>query len=232
MLSITLNDLECMSEQRRKALALFILDDLATNLELGGDPEHATIPSFSEHVENEEAGETPSPESAFGNAASPAPADNERLDKSGLPWDERIHASTRTKNADGQWKRKRGIDEATVTQVEAELRQLMAIPSPAPLTVTEVPQPAPSQETPAASAPGPVLVPAPPAPAPAANPAQSDFIALVQRCTQLVATGKLKQEELTAAVNGVGVPALPMLASRPDLIPQVSAAIDATIIGR
>lgn len=44
------------------------------------------------------------------------------LDASGLPWDERIHASTKTKKADGTWTARRGVDKATSQAVEAELR--------------------------------------------------------------------------------------------------------------
>jgi hypothetical protein len=44
------------------------------------------------------------------------------LDIQGLPWDERIHAANKTKNADNSWRKRRGVDAGLVAQVEAELR--------------------------------------------------------------------------------------------------------------
>lgn len=43
-------------------------------------------------------------------------------DSSGLPWDERIHASTKTINKDGTWKKRKGVQQVDVDAVEAELR--------------------------------------------------------------------------------------------------------------
>lgn len=58
------------------------------------------------------------------NAAAPA------VDSKGLPWDARIHASTKRQNADGGWKAKSKVDAALVAQVEAELRARVASPIP------------------------------------------------------------------------------------------------------
>lgn len=53
------------------------------------------------------------------------------LDSDGLPWDSRIHSSSRKKLAKTQqWKKARGVDADLVARVEAELRQAMAIPAP------------------------------------------------------------------------------------------------------
>lgn len=52
------------------------------------------------------------------------------LDSRGLPWDGRIHASTKTRLAkDDSWKLKRGLEPAYVEQIENELRQVMSIPN-------------------------------------------------------------------------------------------------------
>lgn len=72
-------------------------------------------------------------------AAPAAQASLAELDKNGLPWDERIHAGTKAKNADGSWRQRRGLnDEGLVKRVEAELRQLVAnnATSAAPLSPT------------------------------------------------------------------------------------------------
>lgn len=97
-------------------------------------------------------------------SAPAAPANHADLDKNGLPWDERIHAGTKAKNADGSWRSRRGLnDEGLVKRVEAELRQLVAnnATSAAPLASTA------SGATPASPAPA-VAPPVPPVPAPAA----------------------------------------------------------------
>lgn len=59
-------------------------------------------------------------------AALTPPAPVVDLDSTSLPWDERIHASTKSKIANGTWKGKRGVDAALVVAVEAELRAVAA----------------------------------------------------------------------------------------------------------
>lgn len=46
--------------------------------------------------------------------------DNER-DSENLPWDSRIHSSSKAKVNSGRWKQKKGVDEAVLAQVKAEL---------------------------------------------------------------------------------------------------------------
>lgn len=51
------------------------------------------------------------------------------LDSRGLPWDARIHASTKSKTKAGVWTALRGLnDDAKVARIEAELRQSAALP--------------------------------------------------------------------------------------------------------
>lgn len=103
------------------------------------------------------------------NATPPA------TDKNGLPWDERIHAGTKALNADGTWKKRRGVDDATVAAVTAELMNIKGeaqnLPDPVAVNVPEsVPTPAP--------APAPTPEPTP-APVPSTNRIQ-DFQQIVQ----------------------------------------------------
>lgn len=110
----------------------------------------------------------------------PEPQDDEptndappATDKNGLPWDERIHAGTKALNADGTWKKRRGVDDATVAVVTAELTG--AAPQPEP---TPAPQPEPTP----APAPTPAAQPEPtpaPTPVPSTNRIQ-DFQQIVQ----------------------------------------------------
>lgn len=51
---------------------------------------------------------------------SAAPAGG--VDSAGLPWDERIHASTKTVKGDGTWTRRKGVQDTTYNAVVAELK--------------------------------------------------------------------------------------------------------------
>lgn len=53
------------------------------------------------------------------------------VDSAGFPWDHRIHATTKGRNMDGRWKKKKNVDEAVIGQIELDLRQTYAAP-PAP----------------------------------------------------------------------------------------------------
>lgn len=84
------------------------------------------------------------------NLSATAPA--VELDKNGIPWDERIHAGTKRKNADGTWSMKKGVDKELAAQIIAEYQ------SAAPATTTVPAAPA------APAAPAKPGVPTPPAP--------------------------------------------------------------------
>lgn len=124
--------------------------------------------------------ETPAP------VPQPEPQDDEptndtppATDKNGLPWDERIHAGTKALNGDGTWKKRRGVDDATVAAVTAELTGASPAPTPAP---QPEPTPAPQPETTPAPQPDPTPAPTPeptPAPVPSTNRIQ-DFQQIVQ----------------------------------------------------
>ena len=93
-------------------------------------------------------------------AAAEQPADTApELDASGLPWHADIHASTKTKTAKGIWTKRKGVDDATVARVTAQLRA-----SYPDTSVAEPPAaaPAPVVTTPVVAAP--VITPAPAAP--------------------------------------------------------------------
>lgn len=54
---------------------------------------------------------------------NPADIANAELDKEGLPWDDRIHAGTKTKTQKEVWTRKKGVADNVFDAVVAELRQ-------------------------------------------------------------------------------------------------------------
>lgn len=54
---------------------------------------------------------------------TPGIAGTQELDAAGLPWDDRIHSSSKEKLVkDSTWKLKRGVDKTVVAQVEAQYR--------------------------------------------------------------------------------------------------------------
>lgn len=86
----------------------------------------------------------PQPEGGAPSVAPPAPgaAPAVALDKEGLPWDARIHAGSKTFKADGTWKARKNLDDATKASVTAELRAVMAAPAPQAPAAPPPPSPA------------------------------------------------------------------------------------------
>ena len=135
--------------------------DASTGTLASSAPAGTPVAGTSDNGNGQAAPPTASPSSA--------PPAGVELDAKGLPWDGRIHAGTAAKPikvGDGSWRKRRGVDDATVATVEAELRQVMAAPgpnaTPAAPTAAASPEPAP--------APAPTAAPAapPPTPEPAA----------------------------------------------------------------
>jgi hypothetical protein len=145
------------------------------------------------------------------------------LDKRGFPHDARIHSSPPSiRKGDGQWRGRRGLDNATLETVEAELRAKgygVAVP-PAPVIppppavsdapVTIPPPPPANTSTPAS----PPVIPPPPPPAtgqpqgvPQGNQVKPLFAQLVDRVAALRKV-PVAPEILTAAYTEVmGKPA-------------------------
>lgn len=63
------------------------------------------------------------------------------VDSAGVPWDARIHASSKATVADGTWRMKRGVDKAVVDAVTAELngQQPVAVETPPMPVMPEMP---------------------------------------------------------------------------------------------
>lgn len=126
------------------------------------------------------------------------------LDSKGMPWDGRIHASSKAKIADGTWRAKRGVEPELVTKVEAELRGAQAAPGPA-----------------SAFAPHP-FGEGTPSGAPAAPVGPSRYTLLMSRLPQHMAAGDIKPDQVTAACIMVGVQSIAALATRDDLVDSVA----------
>jgi hypothetical protein len=112
---------------------------------------------------------------------------------------------------------KRGVDPALAVQVEGELKQLMALPG----VVQAIPAPPPPVTV--------AAIPAPPVTAAVVEDRQA-YVKLISKASAAIGAKTLTTEQLTAAVVAAGVPSLPLLANRLDLVPQVMAAIE-TMIG-
>ena len=141
------------------------------------------------------------PTAATGPTAAPVTVER---DATGLVWDGRIHASTKTKTKEGVWTAKRNVDAIFKAQVEADLRGVAA-PAPAP------------------AAAAPATPPAAPPVAPAAGPAPT-FAAYMAQVGEYYTNQPIKaMEAMTAALVPHGMQHVGQLAGRPDLIPQVDA---------
>lgn len=155
------------------------------------------------------ASAVPSPPPA---AATPVPAG--AVDAKGLPWDERIHASSRAKIADGSWRVKRGVDPTKVTEVEAELRAQSFQPG----TIAD---PAAYEAAKAAGTIREIQPDAPPAPpAPPLPPAAPEltFGMVAKRVTAKLTLGELTTAELTKRLAELGFPeGLHTVNARPDM---------------
>lgn len=139
---------------------------------------------------------------------SPAVAGTVERDKAGLPWDHRIHAKTKTKNADGTWRKLRGVDDAVVVAVEEELRRVAALTAP--------PAAAPAAALPPAPLTGTALPPAPPA------LDLSTFPAIAQALAPHLASGKMTNLTVTTTLGEFGMANLFQLATAS---PEVQRAV-------
>lgn len=91
------------------------------------------------------------------------------LDKNGIPWDERIHAGTKRKNADQTWSMKKGVDKDLYAEIMA---QYQAAPN-----YSELPDMTPVVEQKPAPTPPGKPVPTKPAPTPPGKPVQHKLTA-------------------------------------------------------
>lgn len=176
-------------------------------------------------------GEPPAPPAPPVSPATP-PAGID-VDVKGYPWDGRIHSSSRAKVADGSWRQRRNLDPVVLAAVERELQQTMGLP------VTTAAPVSPLSPPPAVVPPAPFALSAvPPVPpvsisptplagaAPSAFPSETaGFPALMTKLTAAFVAKTITQEQILAAVQSVGLPSLPMLVSRPDLVVPVATAL-------
>lgn len=172
-----------------------------------------------------------------------------------MPWDGRIHASSKAKVADGSWRYKRGVDDKVIAPIEAEIRAALGAPAvavggtapafgahpfseqPAPVVAPPAVQtvvaavPAVAAVPPAPVAPAAVVAP-PPAASVAVPVAPAAPVAGITTYEQLMAalppkivSGELTAAQMQEACEMYGVPSIAALGQRPDLVPFVVAAL-------
>lgn len=257
-MQITL-DVSSLTAAERSHVAQFITDYPTPESVQGNasfDDVIAPMPSFTFPVVEEEDEDevTPAPEVSFGPVlvptipppppvpVAPVATTGVTLDKNGFPWDDRIHSGNKAFVADGTWRKRRGVDDALVAQVEVELRAVMNIAAPAPvippIPVVQVAAEIPADEAPmmpmhnASTVPPPPPLPAivpPPPPPPPPPPAVAEpnaYLNLIQLVTNVISTQKLTRPQVEACITSIDPSLnLQLLSKRPDLIPQIAAQI-------
>ena len=146
---------------------------------------------------------------------TPGPLPTTELDIKGIPWDGRIHASSKNKVADGSWRLKRGVDPEVVKQITEQIKQTMAAPAP---VAGAAPSGLAAQPWPFAD----------PAAGGGDTPPPINFAWLMGILPIKITAGELTPKMVTEACNVFGVPTLPDLAAREDLVPSVAKALGLT----
>lgn len=153
------------------------------------------------------------------------------LDARGLPWDGRLHASTKRVTQGGTWQAKKGLNDASmVARIEAELVGTVAHLAPenierltpggvAPVAPVEAPQ---APVVPVA----PTAVEAPPAPT---APQGMTFPDLMKKAMPLVNSQKLTAAMMLSIAQTVGAANWPGLMHLPNKIQEASDLIDAYV---
>jgi hypothetical protein len=179
--------------------------------------------SMTAHADTQVNTSLPEPTSVFGqpaqttvNVASLAVPLSElhAHDADGIKWDKRIHSSSKELNKDGTWRKRRGVDDALVAQVEAELRR-------APLPEAELNQPK-FVELPSTLQPVTHVDVTP-------TVGTMTFTELLDGVTKAMVAGQLSQATIAEALKSVGLEALPHLLGNPTSIPAFREALGGVV---
>lgn len=212
-------------------------------------PSVAAAPAAGDGETNGSDAAAPPPPVPAAPPAPPAAEAAAEYDSAGVPWDNRIHSDGKSTNNDGTWRGRRGVSKDAAKKIVDELRAAGKVRDPAPAAAAAPVPPAPA---PAAAAPPPPAAPASPAPiaapppseaqpaaappvpaapaaapTPGANPA-AEFARIMRVVTeaQTAVPPRLTPENLTAALQAVG------LTAPAQLLPaaaDVKATFEATV---
>lgn len=208
----------------------------------GGGVSDATRAAEPESATGAEATpESPAQSAGTQEDAQGAETSDLDLDADGLPWDSRIHSSSKKKLVkDNRWKKRRKPADqeesqwnAYVDSVESELRRVMQAGPDKPIQ-PEARQPEPEPAAPSGpSAPTGPATPTGPAspsgPAAPSGPTQTEApageITTLPELFQLITGNNISDAAVMKAINAQGIESLPLLGARPDLIPAVAKAL-------
>lgn len=109
------------TETARYLLALAGIQDATAFIKSRGDNNH-DVASDNGHSINE------SDNDRNNNPITSVPHDGVEVDVIGVPWDYRIHSSSKNKTADGKWKMKRNISEKTAEKINENNKTALAAP--------------------------------------------------------------------------------------------------------
>lgn len=155
------------------------------------------------------------------NAAAGSPAGGVELDTQGIPWHHEIHASTKSKNKDGSWMKKRGLnDEAKYNRIVAELKALHAMPAPAAAPAAAPLQPLQPAGLPTTLPPLQPLQPITPT-------VPQNFDEMMPRITAAIVAKLLPEDIVAKACAARQLPGAVSLVTRSDFVPQIWADIQA-----
>ncbi len=197
--------------------------------------DRCTYDEFLKYDEDFNGTDTPSTAAAtFGGNA-------DNLDDDGIPWDKRIHSQGKTKSKGGTFNlRKKPATYETkeqwtayVEEVKQELRGVMSAPvtetvTPPPIVEETVTPPVITETvTP------PPIVETPPLTETVTPPPADDDVKTFQQLMLLITKNnkKIDKDQVLEILKRHGVTAVPLLATRTDLIPQVATDIKALING-
>jgi len=170
------------------------------------------------------------------------------VDADGLPWDQRIHSSNQKKTATGHWQRRRNLEAGVYERVAGEIlagagkiapQFAAAVQSAGAPTVSfptdngapGFPSNAPAISFPTDNGAGAPQVQTPAqqgaAPGTAAAPALGawTFPRFLKAHAAAVQSGRSNDEAMNSVLQAFNIASLPFLASRPQDIPSVAAAL-------
>lgn len=156
------------------------------------------------------------------------------VDSRGIPWDSRVHSSSKAINeSDGQWKKMRGVDPKLLSKVEAELlvkanEAATVITNPATVFAENPAGPAMPPGPGAAISAGPAMPPKQPDNAPVSF---VDLMKWIGKHSQTVnnPTGKLLPEMVTSICKHYEFGSIQDVAREPDFVPYIYQYLTQTI---
>lgn len=156
------------------------------------------------------------------------------IDSTGLPWDSRIHSSSKELNSNGEWKKRRGVSPQVLDAVTKELREAMAAPGPGETLEAPPKFELPNFDANLPDAPAGLVPPAATLPdAPVFDPAtlgQATPVAITyDQATSIIGEAITRKQFTNADVFGklgeLGLPNFMALQHRLDLIPSLLAKL-------